>query len=113
MLVGLYAKVIANILGIGSTGFTKNAQWHSDKTAKTGFVGFGIIYLGGYREFFGGIFLCIAGVVGFIEGPFFHRSALIAAMVCKGGAMPSITWAWGRDDQRPVFTAYRSLDGRI
>ena len=83
-----------NSLGVGAEKVGKYAKWHSDKTAKTGFVGFGIIYLGGYREFLGGIFLCIAGVVGFIEGPFFHRSALIAAMVCKGGAMPSITLAW-------------------
>ena len=27
------------------------AQWDSDKTAKTGFVGFGITYLGCYQDF--------------------------------------------------------------
>jgi hypothetical protein len=83
------------------------------KPPKPGFVGFGITYLGDYQEFFS----VLLGEAAFIEGVIFHRSALVAAMVCKGGAMPSITWAWawawGRDDQRPVFTAYRSLDGGI
>ena len=32
--------------------FPETPQWHSDKTAKIGFVGFDITYLGDYQEFF-------------------------------------------------------------
>ena len=35
-----------NSLGVGAEKTGKYAKWHSDKTAKTGFVGFGISYLG-------------------------------------------------------------------
>jgi hypothetical protein len=48
--------------------FGEYAHWDSDKTAKTGFVGFGSTYLGDYQEFLEGIFLCTAGEADFIEG---------------------------------------------
>jgi hypothetical protein len=45
-----------NDLEIGTKWVGEYAQWHSDKTAKTGFVGFDITYLGDYQEFLGGYF---------------------------------------------------------
>ena len=32
-----------NSLGVGAEKLGKYAKWHSDKTAKTGFVGFGLV----------------------------------------------------------------------
>jgi hypothetical protein len=42
-----------NNLRSGAEWFGKYAQLHSDKTAKTGFVGFGITRWGDYQDFFG------------------------------------------------------------
>jgi hypothetical protein len=40
-----------NDLEIGAKWFGEYAQWLSDKTAKTGFVGFGSTYLRDYQGF--------------------------------------------------------------
>ena len=50
---------------------------------------------------------------GYKKGVKNFRGDMFAAMVCKGEGMPSITWAWERSSQPPVFTTYRSLDGEI
>jgi hypothetical protein len=60
-------------------------QWHSDKTAKTGFVGFGSTYLGDYQDFLAEFFSVLPDEAAFIEGVFFTDGALIAAVGLKGG----------------------------
>jgi hypothetical protein len=56
--------------------FGKYAQWHSDKTAKTGFVGFGSTFLWGYQDFLAEYFSVLPGEGAFIERVIFLRSAL-------------------------------------
>jgi hypothetical protein len=47
-------KVILKNLRFGTEWFGEYAQWHSDKTAKTGFVGFGIFHLADFQDLFSG-----------------------------------------------------------
>jgi len=73
--------------------FGEYAQWHSDKTAKTGFVGFGSTYLGDYREFLGGIFLGFTRVVGAIRKvTFFFAGIRIQNAGKKFGNGPYDFW---------------------
>jgi hypothetical protein len=53
-------RAILNNLGIGDKYFHEYAQWDSDKTAKTDFVGFDITYPGDLSGFSDGIFRCFA-----------------------------------------------------
>jgi hypothetical protein len=69
MLLGQYTKVKLNKLEIGAKWFGEYAQWDSDKTAKTGFVGFGSTYPGALG-FFGLSSYRFCGVA-FIEQVFF------------------------------------------
>lgn len=66
-------------MGLAWGVFGEYAQWHSDKTAKTGFVGFGSTSLGGIQDFLG----------GFIEGVIVLRSALMVATGLKGVGGPT------------------------
>ena len=76
-------KVRLSNLEIGTKWFGEYVQWHSDKTAKTGFVGFDITYPGIIRIFWTGYFSALPGEVAFMEGAVFLRSALIIAFEPK------------------------------
>jgi hypothetical protein len=77
-------KVKLNKLEIGATGCGEYAQWHSDKTAKTGFVGFGSTYLGDYQEFLAEYFTGRPGEGALIEGLFVPDGAIVVAIGPKG-----------------------------
>jgi hypothetical protein len=83
--------------------FGEYARWDSDKTAKTGFVGFGSTYLGHFQKFFS----VLPGVGGLYRGGIFLRSAPIIAAGPKGGLVhpKNLWWACARGDQRPEFIA--------
>jgi hypothetical protein len=84
VLLGYYTKVKLNKLEVGAKCFGEYAQCHSDKTAKTGFVGFGSTYLGDFQEFLAEYFNALPGEGAFIGGPFFPDGAIVVAVGPKG-----------------------------
>jgi hypothetical protein len=77
---------------VGAKWFGEYAQWDSDKTAKTGFVGFGSTYLGDYQDFLAEYFSVLPGEGAFIEGLFFPDGAIVVAIGPKWGCALRNHW---------------------
>jgi hypothetical protein len=64
--------------------FGEYARWHSDKTAKTGFVGFGSTYLGDIEDFWAKYFSEFCRRGGLYRGLFVPDGAIVVAIGPKG-----------------------------